>query len=141
MGRGRRRHNESNFHRGKIDGVEEAVQKLRSLGEDILFAAELELAMGVDEIVADAKSRCPVKTGKLRDSIRAVDIADGAEYELSADATNANGIAYGQFVEFSPKINKPFLYPAIDKHWRIIKSNIKIAVQEAVRDKYGYSEA
>lgn len=138
---GRHVHNESTFHRGKIDGVEEAVQRLRAVGEDILFAAKLELAIGVDEIVSDAKSRCPVKTGKLRDSICAVDIADGAEYELSADAVNNKNIAYGQFVEFSPKINKPFLYPAIDKHWRIIKRNIKIAVQEAVRNKYGYRAA
>lgn len=137
---GRRRHNEKTFRRGNISGVDEAVRRLEELGEDVLFAAELALAEGVDLIVQDAKRRVPVKTGKLRESITARDIKDGAAYELSADATNDKGIAYGQFVEFDPKINKPFLYPAIAANIRWIKKDIKAAIQEAVR-YHGYSTA
>lgn len=139
---GRRVHRESTFRRtGEISGLNAAVEKLRAMGEDVLLAAKFELAEGVKLIVSDAKSRCPVKTGKLRESIKAVDLGNGEAYELSADARNANGIAYGQFVEFSPKINKPFLYPAIEKYYKYIKRNIDAAVEEAVRGRYGYRTA
>ena len=130
---GQRRHNESTFRRGSIRGGAEAERRLQQLGEDVIFAAKLALAEGVDIIIADAKSRCPVKTGKLRDSINAVDVDNGMAYELTANATNDNGIAYGQFVEFSPKINKPFLYPAIEANRDKVKEKIRQAIAEAIR--------
>lgn len=138
----RRIHRESEFSRGKkIIGAETAAMKLRALGEDVLIAAEIELAIGADNIVQEAKRRCSVKTGKLRDSIKATEVADGAAYDFSANARNESGIAYGQFVEFSPKINRPFLYPAIRANVKFIKQNIKLAVQEALRNRYGHSAA
>ena len=80
-----------------------------------------------------------MRTGELRDSIRAVDVANGAAYEISANAKNAQGIAYGQFVEFSPKINRPFLYPAIEANIRFVKEDIKAAIREAIH--HGHSAA
>lgn len=138
-----RRNRRGNFQRGNISGVDEAVRKLQAIGHDVLFAAELALAEGVDQIVQDAKSRCPVKTGALRDSIKAVDVADGAAYEISANAKNAQGIPYGQFVEFSPKINRPFLYPAIEANIQFVRQEIKAAIKEAIayRRNYGHSAA
>ncbi len=138
----KRRHTESTFQRGYISGVDEAVKKLRAKGEEVLLAAKSALKDGVDLIVADAKSRCPVDTGKLKDSVKAVDLEQGAAYELSANATNAKKIAYGQFVEFSPKINKPFLYPAVDANINYVKNNIKQAVESAIAGRnYGNSAA
>lgn len=131
---GGRRHNESTFRRGgNLEGVNAAVARLRAKGEDVLLAAKSALRDGVDLIIADAKSRCPVRTGKLRDSIKAVDVASGAAYEITADAKNENGVAYGQFVEFSPKINKSFLYPAIDANIGAVKQDIRQAIQGALR--------
>lgn len=130
----RRRHRESTFHRaGNLSGVNAAVERLRAQGEEVLFAAKSALKEGVDLIIADAKSRCPVRTGKLKNSIKAVDVANGAAYELAADAKNSSGVAYGQFVEFSPKINKPFFYPAIYANIGTLKENIKQAIQGALR--------
>ena len=130
----RRRHNESTFRRGgDLSGVNAAVEELRRKGDEVLFAAKSALKDGVDLIIADAKSRCPVRTGKLRDSIKAVDVASGAAYEITADAKNDNGVAYGQFVEFSPKINKPFLYPAIDANISEVREKVKQAIQGALR--------
>lgn len=140
----RRRHDRrGDFQRGNISGVDEAVRKLQAIGHDVLFAAELALAEGVDRIVQDAKSRCPVRTGNLRDSIRAVDVADGAAYEISANAKNEQGISYGQFVEFSPKINRPFLYPAIEANINFVKKEIEAAIKEAIayRRSYGHGAA
>lgn len=124
------RHRERNFRRGYVGNVNAAVEKLREKGENVLTAAKIALRESADIVVADAKSRCPVKTGKLRNSIKAERLMDGAVYELSADAEN-DGVAYGQFVEFSPKINKPFLYPALDANMETVKNKVKQAVQNA----------
>jgi len=132
-------HRETTFSSGKkMVGAEEASRKLRELGENVLNAAKFELALGANDIVQSAKNRCPVKTGKLRDSIKAEDVADGAVYDFSANATNEKGVAYGKFVEFDPKIARPFLYPSIRANIRPIKRNIKSAIQDALRQRYGY---
>ena len=94
-----------------------------------MTAAKVALKEGVDLIISDAKNRCPVRTGKLRDSIKAESLDDGAAYEISADAKNDDGVAYGQFVEFSPKINKPFLYPAVDANIDAVKNKVRTAIQ------------
>lgn len=128
----RRRHNENSFRRGYFSAeIKESVRKLREKGEHVLNAAKQALRIGVDVVVADAKTRVPVRTGTLRDSIKAIKLEDGAAYELTADATNANGIAYGQFVEFGIYA-QPFLYPAIEAHIDEVKSGIQQAIDRAV---------
>ena len=119
-------------------GVNETVRQLRELGEHVVEAAKMALKEGVDEVVADAKSRCPVKTGRLRDSIRAKSNRAGTVYELVADASvedarGADGrFYYGAVVEFSPKINKPFMYPAMEAHRQPIRDKINEAISRAV---------
>lgn len=132
----KRRHTESTFRRNggfasSNAMVKNVVDKIRAYGDEVLFAAKSALKDGVELIVQDAKSRCPVDTGKLKNSIKAVDVYEGAVYELSADAQNSKGIAYGQFVEFSPKINKPFMYPALDAHKDTVSENVKNAIKGA----------
>ena len=129
----RRRHRESTFQRGyeNIAGVSEAVRKLRMKGEHVLTAAKQALKEGADMIVQDAKSRCPVRTGALKNSIKAESLEYGAAYEISADAKNQRGIAYGQFVEFSPN-GHPFLYPAFDAQKDAVKNHVKQAIDNAV---------
>lgn len=128
----RRRHREREFHRrGDISSINAAVEKLKEMGENVLTAAKIALKESADIVVADAKSRCPVRTGKLKESIKAERLADGAAYEITADARNSSGVSYGQFVEFSPKINKPFMYPALDANREMIKNKLKQAVQNA----------
>lgn len=129
----RRVHNERTFRRGNITGAEKAEQRLAALGEDVLFAVKIALAESVQNIVFDSKTRCPVRTGKLKESIKAVDLGNGVAYALGADAHNDKGIAYGQFVEFSPKINRPFIYPAIRANLRKLKQDLKFAMQDAIR--------
>ena len=134
---GRRIHRESSFNRGAISGdyqysVSRTVEQLREMGERVVAAAKASLLEGAELVVADAKSRCPVKTGKLRDSIKAVSQMDGAVYEISASAKNSKKIAYGQFVEFDPRINRPFLYPAMDANRSIIANDVKDAIKQAI---------
>lgn len=111
--------------------IEKAVENLRKKGEQVLAVSKAILKDGAAEIVNDAKSICPVKTGKLRDSIKAKDVGDGVIYEFTADAVNKSGKQYAQYIEYSPKINRPFLFPAIDRNAKTINDKL----QEALKAK------
>ena len=132
MARRRRRYRSGNFQRGYTGNVDDCVRRLREQGERVVEAAKEELKTGVDEVVADAKRRVRVDTGKLRDSIKAVSLEDGAAYEIEANAKNDKGIPYGQFEEFSPW-GRPFLLPAIEANVEEIRENIKQAINVAAR--------
>ena len=114
---------------------------LRGMGENVLQAAKAALAKGAEEVVAEAKNRCPVYKGKdkrvtpgaLRDSIHAEKKRSGTLYRVTAGAKAQDGTAYGKLVEFSPKINKPFLYPALDVRRDGIRRGIVEAVKAALR--------
>ena len=113
-------------------GVNETVRQLREIGEHVVQAAKSSLAQGAADVVTDAKNRCPVRTGKLRDSIKAEAHRDGASYKISANAQN-NGFYYGQIVEFSPKEGyRPFLYPALEANVGRIYSNVRDSIRQAV---------
>ena len=139
---GRRNHyRDTGFRRGRLTGMStyKTLSVLRELGEHVVEAAKAELKKGVDEIVADAKSRCPVKTGRLRDSIKAVSNKDGTVYWITANASvestksPTGRFYYGAVVEFSPKINKPFLYPAMEAHRQEIYDGVGKAISNAAR--------
>ena len=122
------------FSRGVSDtiGLRETLRQLQEMGDHVVTAAKNALKQGADDVVADAKSLCPVKTGKLKNSIRAEPNREGTSYKIVADADN-NGFCYGVVVEFSPKINKPFLYPALEANYGRIMGNIRTAINQAVQ--------
>lgn len=129
-----RRRSEIGFTRGRGTGMSsfKTIAALREMGEHVLSAAKAALKAGADKVVADAKSLCPVRTGKLRDSIKAEPNKDGSVYAISANAQN-NGVYYGAIVEFSPKINKPFLYPAMEQNRQQIYDNVSAAISRAMK--------
>ena len=138
-GGARNHYKDVGFARGRMTGmsVAKTIAELREMGEHVVEAAKAELKKGVDAVVADAKSHCPVRTGKLRDSIKAEANKDGTVYWLSANASTLSAKSptglfyYGAAVEFSPKINKPFLYPAMEAHRQEIENNVDNAIQNA----------
>ena len=109
---------------------------LKELGQDVCEAGLSALEDGAKIVVEDAKSRVPVETGTLRDSIKYKKIGKGQKIRIVADAYKKNKdgkkVYYGRLVEFSPKINKPFMYPALDAHRGEIRQNIIDAIREAV---------
>lgn len=107
---------------------------LRELGGHVADAAKRVLRTGAYTVAADAKSRVPVRTGRLRDSIQVKGNSNGTSYKISADAEN-NGYKYGKNVEYNPKINKPFLHPALDANRNQIRENIKNAARQAIRGR------
>ena len=116
---------------------------LKELGEAAENAARAALAESAEMVVKEAKGRCPVYEGDdcravkgaLRDSIHAERMKGGREYKIIADAQAQDGLYYGRIVEFSPKINKPFLYPAMDAKRDAVKQKIIAAVREAIRKR------
>ena len=116
---------------------------LKELGTAAENAAKAALEEGADMLVKEAKARCPVYDGDdprvvkaaLRDSIHAEKAKGGKEYRIVADAQAQDGLFYGKMVEFSPKINKPFLYPAMEAKRKEIQQKIVAAVREAIRKK------
>ena len=107
---------------------------LKQLGENTTKAARKALSESADSVVAEAKSRVPVKTGALRDSIQAEKVKSD-RYRITANAKNKKGVAYGRILEYSPKSDKAFMKPALDAKKAEIKQNIVNAVREAVRKK------
>lgn len=105
---------------------------LKELGQDVCDAALNELENGAVIIVNDAQSRIHNVSGKLSRSIHFKKLNKGQKIRIIADAKDEKGFAYGPIVEFSPRINKPFLYPALDTHRAEIRQNIIDKIREAV---------
>lgn len=145
---GHNHYRDKGFSRGYVTGGSDAAKKIWELGEDVLKAAKAALADGAELIVEDAKSRCPVSNskylshrglsaGELRDSIKAEPKKSGTIYKISANAQDNKGFYYGQVVEFSPRVNHPFLYPAMDANRAAVHDKIVAAIQQACQTKQG----
>ena len=113
------------------NSARQTLENLREIGTHVADAAKRALRNGAYAVAADAKSRAPVKTGKLRDSIKVTGNSNGAKYKISADAAN-NGYRYGKIVEFRPGHERPFLYPALDAKRQQIRNDIADAIRNAV---------
>ena len=107
-------------------------QVLAQYGEAAAAAAKEAIAENADELCREAKSRCPVKTGKLKDSIHVVKLKKGAVCHVVADAKGKDDTPYARIVEFSPKIDKPFMYPAFDAKRDQMKENVIMKIREAL---------
>ena len=126
-----RRHMESRDRMGR-NSVNRTLENFREMGEHVASAAKQALKNSAYQVVADAKSHCPVgRTGNLRNSIHAEVNRNGSSYKIIADAER-NGFHYAKVVEFSPKINKPFMYPAIEENRARFNENIRNAVSQAI---------
>lgn len=111
---------------GRQNDARRFLRELRSIGNHIATAAKDAIKRGAEAVATDAKALCPVRTGKLRDSIKAERQADGASYKVTS-------LWYGRIVELSPKINKPFLMPALEQNRDGIRADIREAIRQALQ--------
>ena len=110
---------------------------LQVYGEKAAKAAKEALAKNADDLCNLAKAKCPVKTGNLRDSIHIEKRRGGSVCKVVADAKDAKGRSYARVVEFSPKIDEPFMYPAWDELHDRMKQNVINAIKgEIANDKH-----
>lgn len=112
-------------------------EHLKQLGERVIEVAEAATEENAKLLVDEMKKRVPVETGRLRDSIHYVrgrtDKDGFVNYKIVVDASN-DDYKYAKIVEFSPKINKPFMYPAFDALRATMKENVKDAIRKAVKN-------
>lgn len=107
---------------------------LESFGKLALENAQSEMEAVANAIKDDMKSKVPVKTGALRDSIQWKWNKAKNTIIFTADAKNKkDGIMYGKIVEFSPKINKPFFYTALDAHKNEVRDRLIHAIVAATK--------
>lgn len=107
---------------------------LETFGKLAVENAQREMEAAANAIRDDMKSRVPVKSGALRDSIKWKWNKDKNTITFTADAKNKkDGIMYGKIVEFSPKINKPFFYPALDTHKNEVRDRLIHAIVAATK--------
>ena len=133
--------NDYGFNRREIRGGSTArnISDLAEIKDELIEVAKAALAEGAEIVVAEAKRRCPVKTGKLRDSIHATKRKQGLAYSVSAGAyrTDSRGrkYYYGAAVEFNPEINKPFLNPAVDACSAEVYNKIETAIRNEINNR------
>lgn len=105
---------------------------LKELGQDVCDEALKALEEGAQIVTDEAKSRVPVKTGRLRDSIHFKKLNKGQKIRIIADAKDEKGFSYAPIIEFSPRINNPFMHDSLAARRAEVRQNIINAIREAV---------
>ena len=135
---GKRNHYGDSFGRGiSAKNCRGNIKKLLEVyGEKAVDAGKAELknqaGVLVEAVKSNIKTQNLIKTGNLLNSIKATANKQETEYRISADAQDKKGFYYGQILEFSPKINKPFMYPAFLKHQQNIRDSIMAAMRKGL---------
>ena len=107
---------------------------MASIGQAATQNAVKALAEGAQLITEDAKSRIHSVSGDLAASVRAIPRNKGTVIKIVADATDKKGVPYGQYVEFWPGREHPFMYPAMYANRSTVKKMVADAIREAVRN-------
>lgn len=92
----------------QINGLDELKDAFAQASDDLAEQVQQAIADVAQKIVDTAKQNCPVKTGRLRDSIAAEISDDGMSATITAD------VPYAAYVEYGPH-GKPFLNPAFEQ--------------------------
>ena len=106
--------------------LNDLIKKLETVDDETREMVADEMAYTALQIESDAKKVCPVKTGRLRASIRAF---------ISRDPISAvigTPVEYAAIVEYGSKAlrrrAKPYLYPAYFKNIGKLKEKLKNAI-------------
>lgn len=102
--------------------------RLPEISAAIAAAAREAVAAGAELVVASAKSRVPVDTGRLRDSIHVDEEAEGT-YVVAGNRE----VFYGNIVEHGGgnMPPHPFLLPALEENRATIEADVTAAIRKA----------
>jgi HK97 gp10 family phage protein len=118
----------------QIGGLSECLARFRELegklsGEVLTQAAE----EGIAPIAGEALRRCPIRTGRLRGSIR---VRRGRREVFRGRANvGPRGVFYAGFVEFGTKKRgpRPFMRPALDARAREAVIRVADSLRRIIR--------
>lgn len=128
----------------KVEGLDQFNLLLNVLGPEIKASLQPKLREIVEDIKEDAKNRCPVDTGALRQSIRLQTRAKTAG-NIHSIGVSAGGyitnpktgkkVNYAGHVEYgtSRQIPQPFLRPAYINNQQKLRLLVKSAVIDSIR--------
>lgn len=112
----------------QVATIKAALQEIRTKA---LMRAGDALQEGGEIIAEKARNNLErngsVFTGNLKKSIHVERMGDSV-IKVTASAVGKNGYNYAARIEFSPKVNKPYMYPALNQSKEEIKSLISEAV-------------
>jgi len=117
-----------------IEGAKELAKELREMEEGAKSVLIKAVTAGGQIALNDAKANCPVKTGKLKNSLKIAikkESETRADLQLDYDKT----LYYGTFVELGVKGRKPhpFLRNSIDNNVREINQAVVDTVAKELK--------
>ncbi|MDA8227050.1 MAG: HK97 gp10 family phage protein [Desulfitobacterium hafniense] len=120
----------------RVDGAKEVIKLLEDMGQNAATVLLQAAEAGGKIALAEARRRCPVRSGRLRSSLS---LKLGKKTALKANVRVVHGRKeyYGTFVELGTKKSpaQPFMRPAVDEN----KKQIADAVTEEIGRAIGRS--
>jgi len=112
-------------------GAAAVAQRLDDIAQAITRNTTAAMAAEATAMEAEAKRRCPVKTGALRESIR----ADTAQTDAEITAAIRTDLDYAAAVEMGTiaRPPRPYLAPAFRARRSALTEHTKQAVRRAIR--------
>jgi HK97 gp10 family phage protein len=103
--------------------------RIPRIADELVPAVSAAVALAADLVMADAKVRAPVETGRLKEAIH-VDRVGEMEYMVRAGNTD---VFYGHIVEHGGvrHAGQPFLVPALEAERRNAVGIVRSAIQRA----------
>ncbi len=113
----------------RVQGAAAAVRQLEELADAITNGTAAAITAEAELLQAEAKRRCPMKTGALRESLRAQVLVRGAQTE----ATVGSVLPYAAAVELGTPGTppQPYLAPALRARASAVTEHLKRVVQDA----------
>lgn len=108
----------------EVQGIKEIERTLKSFGTDVAIKiTKKALRAGAKIILTEAQSKVPVKTGKLRDSLKITSRKKGDRFSYAVGTSNNKNLFVGKtfyagFIEYGAPARglpaRPFMRPAFD---------------------------
>lgn len=123
----------------KIDGLNELIKNLGKLDNTARLTIKNGSKKSSEEVQKTAKQLAPKDSGELKNSIktREENSPEGKSvYQVYPAGESEGGVRYGFVYEYgAPNRNipaQPFMRPAVKKNQKLIKQNIKEAIEQAI---------
>lgn len=120
----------------ELKGAKEIVQTLKDMEEGATEVLEKASKAGAKIAKNEAKRLCPVRTGRLKNSI---DTKKGKSDKLKSSTlvTVGKDVHYASFVELgtASKDSQPFMRPALDNNEKDINDEVARKIADNVQRK------